>query len=88
MSRTQLFPLSSTRESTHRLTSHNSSSESPASSKSERFLRSPFVNNSATLDRFVSIRPSRNKAIGMALAFGVGVSFWAGIAVMVALVWR
>ena len=88
MSRTQLFPLSSTRENTERLSSLTSSGESPATSKSGTFVRSPSPDNSATLDNFVSIRPSRNKAIGMALALGVGVSFWAGIAVMVALVWR
>jgi hypothetical protein len=88
MSRTQLFPLSSTRESFHRLSSQTSFGQPPDRSKSVTFLRSPSLNNSATPSNFVSGRSSRNKAIGLALAFGVGIGFWTGIVLMVARVWR
>jgi hypothetical protein len=52
------------------------------------FLGSRSLNNSATPGNFVSGRSSRNKAIGLALAFGVGIGFWTGIVLMVARVWR
>lgn len=86
--RSQLFPLSSTRERFNRGSSQTASGEMPESSRNLVVLRPRSDENSSTLDNLVSCRPTRSKAMGLALAFGVGVSFWAGIAVMVARVWK
>lgn len=60
----------------------------PANLSDSRFLRSWIVYDSSLDEDDEKGRIRWNVLLGMALAFGISVGFWAGVAVVVERVWK
>jgi hypothetical protein len=87
-SKAKLFPLSSTGDISCRAPVRGSWGEPPANLEDMQFLRSWLVYDSEIQHNFVSGRSHRSIALGLALAFCISASFWTGIGLIVASVWK
>ena len=87
-SKVKPYPLSSTREVSGGLLARSLWSKTSANLENVRFVRSLTVQESDFSCDASSDRSRRSIALGLALALCVSASFWTGIALMVARVWK
>jgi len=85
--KSQLCPLSGTCETPLRLPIQGSWGSSPMDSLDMKFLRSWFVYDSAIQSGSAS-STKRSRFLGLALLVGISASFWAGVGLMIARVWK
>jgi hypothetical protein len=86
--KSQLYPLSGTCEKPLRLPIQGSWGSSPADSRDMKFLRSWLVYDSEIQNSLAPAHANRKRFLGLALVLGVSASFWAGLALMIARVWK
>jgi hypothetical protein len=82
----QLFPLS-TRGTRMKISIRGPWSAPPADSNDVRFLRSWLIYDSG-LDEPGASGFRRNRLLGMAIAVGISASFWSGVGLAFAQVWK
>jgi hypothetical protein len=85
--KSQLNPLFGTCEKPLHLPIQGSWGTVPADSGDTKFLRSWLVFDSE-VQASPAAQTSHNRFLGLALLVGISASFWAGIAVMIARVWK
>ena len=86
--KSQLFSLSSTCETPLRRPISQTWGSSPANLQDMKFLRSWLVYDSDIQTNMVPGRVRWNMALGLVLATAVSAGIWAGIALMIARVWK
>jgi hypothetical protein len=86
--KSQLCPLSGTCETPLRLPIQGSWGSSPMDSLDMKFLRSWFVYDSEIQSGLAASATKRNRFLGLALLVGISASFWAGVGLMIARVWK
>jgi hypothetical protein len=84
--KSQLFPLSSTREKP--LRQRTSRARGSSHSQDMKFLRSWLVHDSDLEANRTHGRVNRNVLLGLVLATAVSAGFWTGVGLMVAHVWK
>jgi hypothetical protein len=82
--KSQLNPLSGTCEKPMRLPIRGSWGSAPADSGDMKFLRSWLVYDSD----IPAGQSNHNRFLGLVLLVGISASFWAGIGLMIARVWK
>jgi hypothetical protein len=85
--KSQLNPLSGTCEKPLRLPIRGSWGSEPADSGDMKFLRSWMVYDSDVQSRLAG-QSNHNRFLGLVLLVGISASFWAGIGLMIARVWK
>jgi hypothetical protein len=86
--KSQLFPLSSTCETTLRRPISYSRGSSPPNLQGMKFFRSWLVYDSELENGRRQGRGKWNAVLGLTLATGIGVSFWTGVGLMIAHFWK
>ena len=86
--KSQLYPLSSTCETPLHLPIRGSWGAPPANSQDLKFLRSWLVYDSEIQTGPAPSRVNPNRLLGLALLVSISASFWAGIGLMIARVWK
>jgi hypothetical protein len=85
--KSQLNPLSGTCEKPLRLPIRGSWGSAPPDSGDIKFLRSWLVYDSDIPDSLAG-QSNHNRFLGLLLLVGISASFWAGIGLMIARVWK
>jgi len=86
--KSQLNPLSGTCDKPMRLPIRGSWGSAPADSGDMKFLRSWLVYDSDIQSSLAAGQNNHNRFLGLALLVGISASFWAGIGLMIARVWK
>lgn len=86
--RTQFSPISSTRESHIDLPSREPREVPFSNSENTKFFRSWLVYDSRAEGQGTHRRINWSRALGLALAVGVSVLFWIGVAWLVVRLWK
>ena len=86
--KSQLFPLSSTRETPLRQRINQVWGSSPSNLRDIKFLRSWLVYDSELENSRTHGRVNWNMVLGVFLATGVSAGFWTGVGLMIAHAWR
>ncbi len=81
----QLFPLS-TRDTNFRISIQFPSSSPPPDYREVEFLRSAWLIHDPELD--APRRRNWGRILGVAIALGVSASFWAGVGLAIAHLWK
>ena len=86
--KSQLFPLSSTRERPLRQRISQAWGSSPSNLQDIKFLRSWLVYDSELESSRTRGRFNWNMVLGLVLASAVSAGFWTGVGLMAAYVWK
>jgi hypothetical protein len=86
--KSQLFPLSSTRETPLRQRISQAWGSTPSNLQDMKFLRSWFVYDSELENNRTHGRVNWNMVLGLVLAIAVSAGFWTGVGLLIAHAWR
>jgi hypothetical protein len=86
--KSQLFPLSSTRETPLRQRISQAWGSSPSNLQDMKFLRSWFVYDSELESSRTHGQVNWNTVLGLVLAIAVSAGFWTGVGLLIAHAWR
>jgi len=87
-SKSELFPRSSTEDTPWRVAVQRSWKSEPSSSREIKFLRSWLVYDSKHDAGFRAGRPNWRLILGLAIVVTVSASFWTGVGLLVARIWK